>query len=137
MKKKKIQYKNIIAIIFIITSIYLINAVLLFDNIETFLRYLFSILIIIFDLFLLYRMFFGKKKKKRKLIYSIILVLFSILFVYVGSHLNLIYSYFAGMNKKVDYTMSLVTLKGNNNKEASQIKNVKIGINKEGDTQNL
>ena len=137
MKKKKIQYSNIIAILFIIASIYLINAVLLFDKIETFLRYLGIFIIVVIDLYLLYRLFFGKKKKKRKLIYSILLVLFSALFLYVGSHLNKIYSYFADMDKNVVYSTSLVTLKENKNIDPAKLKDKKIGVSTEGDMQNL
>lgn len=144
MKKKKIQYSNIIAIIFILSSIYLINAVLLFNNIETFLRYLFSAIIIIIDLYLLYRLFLGKKKKKRKIIYTIILAVFSLLFIYVGSHLNKIYSYFAGMDKDVIYSTSLVTLKekyvqpvDKNGNTVISIKNAKIGVSTDGDQKNL
>ena len=144
MKKKKIQYNNIIAIIFIIASIYLINAVLLFDKIENLLRYLGVGIIVIIDLYLLYRLFFGKKKKKRKLIYSIILLLFSILFLYTGSHLNKIYSYFAAMDKEVVYSTSLVTLKetyiepkNKNGDVVLTIKDKKIGVSTDGDQKNL
>lgn len=143
-KKKKIQYSNIIAIIFIIASIYIINAVLLFDKIENFLRYLGIGIIIVIDLFLLYRLFFGKKKKKRKLIYSVILILFSLLFIYVGSHLNKIYSYFADMDKDVVYSTSLVTLKesyveqkNKNGEVVISIKKAKIGVSTDGDQKNL
>lgn len=138
MKKKKIQYSNIIAIIFILSSIYIINAVLLFDKIETFLRYLGVAIIAIIDLYLLFRMFCKKKKKKRRrIIYSIILILLSALFIYVGSHLNTIYSYFADFNKKVVYSTSLVTLKDKKEVNLSKLKDAKIGISNEGDMQNL
>ncbi len=144
MKKKKIQYSNIIAILFIISSIYLINAVLLFDKIENLLRYLLIGIIIIIDLYLLFRLFFGKKKKKRRIIYSIILLLFSLSFVYVGSHLNKIYSYFADMDKDIVYSTSLVTLKekyvqpvNKNGEVVLSIKNKKIGVSTDGDQKNL
>ena len=137
MKKKKIQYSNIIAIIFILSSIYIINAVLLFDKIENFLRYLGVGIIAIIDFYLLYRLFFGKKKKKRRLIYSIILLLFSVLFIYVGGHLNKIYSYFADFDKKVVYSTSLVALKDNKDVDLTKLEGAKIGISTEGDTQNL
>ena len=144
MKKKKIQYSNIIAIIFIISSIYLINAVLLFDKIENFLRYLGIGIIVVVDLYLLFRLFFGKKKKKRRIIYSIILVLFTIAFLYVGSHLNKIYSYFKDMDKNVVYSTSLVTLKDNYIEKVNKsgevvlsIKGKKIGVSTDGDQKNL
>ena len=144
MKKKKIQYNNIIAILFIISSIYLINAVLLFDKIETFLRYLGIGIIVIVDLYLLFRLFIVKRKKKKRIINSIILALFTLLFVYVGSHLNTIYSYFAGMDKDVIYSTSLVTLKekylqpvDKNGNTVLSIKNSKIGVSTDGDQKNL
>ena len=137
MKKKKVQYSNIIAVIFIISSIYLINAVLLFDKIENFLRYLGIGIIVIIDLYLLFRLFFGKKKKKKRIIYSIILILFSLAFIYVGGHLNKIYSYFADMDKNVVYSTSLVTLKENKDINLSKLKNAKIGISVDGNNQSL
>ena len=137
MKKKKIQYSNILAIIFIVSSIYLINAILLFDKIETFLRYVGIGIIAIIDLFILFKMFCGKRKKKRRIIYSIVLILFSSLFIYIGSHLNKIYSYFADFNKNVVYSTSLVTLKETKEVNLSKLKDAKIGISSEGDAQNL
>jgi len=137
MKKKKIQYSNIIAIFFIIASIYLINAILLFDKIETLLRYIGITVIALIDLYLLFRMFSGKRKKKKRIVYSIILLLFSSLFIYVGSHLNNIYSYFSNFNKNVIYSTSLVTLKGTKTVDLSKLKDAKIGISSEGDIQNL
>ncbi len=144
MKKKKIQYSNIMAIIFIISSIYLINAVLLFEKIETFLRYLLIGIIIAIDLYLLYKLFFGKKKKKKRIIFPIILALFSVLFIYIGSHLNKIYSYFADMDKDVVYSTSLVTLKETyveptekNGKTTLSITDKKIGVSTDGDQKNL
>ena len=136
MKKKKIQYSNLLAIVFIVSSIYLINAVLLFEKIETFLRYVGIGIIALIDLFILYKMFFGKRKKKRRIIYSIILILFSSLFIYVGSHLNRIYSYFKDFNKNVIYSTSLVTLKETKEVNLAKLKDAKIGISSEGDMQN-
>ena len=137
MKKKKVQYSNIIAIFFIIASIYLINAILLFDKIETFLRYTGIAIITIIDLYLLFRMFCGKRKKKKRIIYSLVLILFSSLFIYAGSHLNNIYSYFASFDKNVVYSTSLVTLKDNKIGDLAKLKNAKIGVSSEGDMQNL
>ena len=114
-KKKKIQYTSIFAIIFIIASIYLIQAILLFNKIETFLRYSIIGVIALIDLFIFYKLFFAKKKKKKKhkIVYSIILIIFSGLFLFLGFNLNRIYSYFSNLNKKVVYSISLVTLKEN------------------------
>ena len=112
-KKKKVQYSNLIAVLYIISSIYLIHGILLFDKIENFLRYCVVAAIAIIDLVLLYKLLFSKKKKKKsfRFIFSIILIIFSSLFIYLGTHLNTIYSYFNRFDKKVIYSMSLVTLK--------------------------
>ena len=140
-KKKKVQYSNLFAILFIFSSIYLIYGILLFDKIENFLRYCIVGLISIIDLFLLYKLFFGKKKKKKiyKYIVSTFLVLFSILFIYLGNHLNTIYSYFNNFDKKVIYSMSIVTLKDNNNNNLNKLEKAKIGkvTNDDENTESL
>ena len=130
-KKKKIQYTSIFAIIFIIASIYLIQAILLFNKIETFLRYSIIGVIALIDLFIFYKLFFAKKKKKKKhkIVYSIILIIFSGLFLFLGFNLNRIYSYFSNLNKKVVYSISLVTLKENKDVSLSTLKDKKIGVN--------
>ena len=54
MKKKvKIHYSSIFAIIFIIASLYLIHAILLFNKIETFARYVIVGVIGLIDLLIL------------------------------------------------------------------------------------
>ena len=105
-KKKKVQYSNLIAVLYIISSIYLIHGILLFDKIENFLRYCVVAAIAIIDLVLLYKLLFSKKKKKKsfRFIFSIILIIFSSLFIYLGTHLNTIYSYFNRFDKKVIYS---------------------------------
>ena len=140
-KKKKIQYYNIIALLFIVSSIYLIHGILLFDKIENLLRYIIVALIAIIDLFLLYKLFFHKKKKNKiyKCILSVFLLIFSVLFVYVGNHLNTIYSYFNNFDKKVIYSMSLVTLKDNNEVNLNKLEKAKIGkvSNDDDNTESL
>ncbi len=138
MKKKlKINYSSIFALLFIITSIYLVQAILRFNKIETMLRYVIVATILGIDLFLLFKMFFGKKKKKRRLVFSIVMLLFTILFGYVGFNLNKIYSYFSDMNKSVVYSTSLVSLKENKDIDPNDIKDKKIGIIIEGTTGDL
>jgi len=140
-RKKKIQYSNIIALLFIISSIYLIYGILLFDKIEDFLRYLVVGIVIVIDLFLLYKLFFhkGKKKKIYSCFISTVLLIFSCSFIYIGNHLNTIYSYFNNFDKKVIYSMSLVTLKDNNQVDLNKLENAKIGKveNDDDNTDNL
>ena len=49
-KKTKLQYSNILAIVFIIASIYLIQAILLFKKIETGIRYFIIGVIVVMNL---------------------------------------------------------------------------------------
>lgn len=129
MKKKvKIHYSSIFAIIFIIASLYLIHAILLFNKIETFARYVIVGVIGLIDLLILIKLFFGKKKKKRRIVFSTILILFTALFVFLGYNLNKIYSYFSGLNKKVVYSISLVSLKEKSQVDLSKLKDAKIGV---------
>ena len=142
MKKKvKIHYSSIFAIIFIISSIYLIHGILLFDKIENFLRYAVIAIIILIDLLILGKMFFGKKKKKRHYIYSTFLIIFSVLFIFLGFNLNKVYSYihsfFSDINKNVIYSTSLVSLKENENVSLNSLKDKKIGVSNDSDIQNL
>jgi LCP family protein required for cell wall assembly len=143
MKKKvKIHYSSIFAIIFIIASIYLIHGISLFDKIEHLLRYTIMTIIVIIDLFVIWRLLFAKRKKKKKrYIFSIFLIIFSILYIFVGFNLNRVYSYlhsfFTDINKSVVYSTSLVALKENGEVNLNDLKGKKIGLSTEGDTQNL
>lgn len=143
MKKKvKIHYSSIFAVIFIITSIYLIQSILLFNKIETLIRYTIIGIIVLTDIFILAKMFLStnknkKNKKKKSYVYSGVLILFSILFIFLGYNLNRIYSYFSELNKKVVYSTSLVSLKENKDVNLTTLKDKKIGISADGDIENL
>lgn len=141
MKKKvKIHYSSIFAVIFIITSIYLIQSILLFNKIETLIRYIIIGIIALIDILILAKMFLTtnkKKKKKKRYVYSGVLIVFSILFIFLGYNLNKIYSYFSELNKKVVYSTSLVSLKENKEVNLSTLKDKKIGISSDGDIENL
>lgn len=142
MKKKvKIHYSSIFAVIFIITSIYLIQSILLFNKIETLIRYIIIGVIVLIDILILAKMFLStnnnKKKKKKRYVYSGVLIVFSILFIFLGYNLNKIYSYFSSLNKKVVYSTSLVSLKENKDVNLSTLKDKKIGISADGDIENL
>lgn len=126
MKKKKVKYQNILSIICILSSVFLIHSIYRFAQIETFVRYAIIGIIILFDLFILIKMFFFKTK--RCLIYCIILFLFSILYLFLGYNLNRIYSYFTDLNKTITYSTSLVTLKTTKDIDLITLKNANIGI---------
>ena len=135
-RKSKFQINSILAIIYIIASIYLIHSILLFDKIETEIRYLIIGVISLINIFVLIKLFFFKKKKKKnkiiKGLVAAIFVVFSILFIFVGYNLNRIYSYFSDLNKDVVYSISLVTLKGKHTGvNLNTLKKAKIGVNTE------
>ena len=129
MKKRKKKKNIFIPIIFIISSFYFIRMVLLFEKIENTIRYLIITLIILFDLFEIIRMITNKKRHTK---YSFLLVVFSIIFVFIGYNLNKIYSYFSDLNKNIIISTSIVTLKENKNVDLNTIKDLKIGINEYG-----
>ncbi len=140
MKKKvRIHYSSIFAFIFIVTSLYLIKSILLFNKIETLIRYIIIGIILIIDIAVISKLFLEdkKKKKKKKYVYSTILIIFSILFIFLGYNLNKIYSYFSGLNKKIVYSTSLVALKENKETDLSSLEGKKIGISFDGDIENL
>ncbi len=138
MKKKvKFHYSSLFAIIFILVSIYLIHSILLFDKIETLLRYIVIGIIVVVDLVILWKLFFGKRKKKRRIIYSFVLIVFTALFGYIGYNLNDIYSLFADFDKVVIISTSLVSLSEKEAEDLSKLKDHKIGISTEGNGQEL
>ena len=138
MKKKvKVHYSSLFAIIFIVSSIYLIHSILLFEKIETTLRYTIVCIIGAIDLLILMKLFIGKRKKKKRYAYSFILIIFSLLFIFLGSNLTRIYNYFSDMNKEVINSVSLTAMKGNNYGDLSKLKDKKIGISTEGENEDL
>ena len=67
MKKKKINIDAIISVICIVLSIYLIFSILKFHEIETLIRYIIIVIILLFDIFIIKRMLTKTKQKgKRK-----------------------------------------------------------------------
>ena len=138
MKKKvKFHYSSLFAIFFVISSIYLIHSILLFEKIETTIRYTIICIVAAIDLLILIKLFIGKRKKKKRYVYSFVLLLFSIFFIFLGSNLTRIYNYFTEMNKEVINSVSLTAMKGNDYKDLTKIKDKKIGMSSEGDNEVL
>ncbi len=126
MKKKKIKYQNIFTILCILSSLYLIQSIYLFSQIETVIRYSVIGILVLFDFFILIKMFFLKTKKT--IIYIIVLVFFSGIYIFLGYNLNRIYSYFTNLNKTITYSTSLVTLKSTKDVDLITLKNANIGL---------
>lgn len=126
-KKSKLYRLIIISIIYILSSVYLIHSILLFDKIEDLIRYVIVGVISLSGILLMIKIIFGKKKKHHYVL-SIILILFSALFIFLGFNLNRIYSYFANLNKNVVYSTSLVTLKETKETDMKVLKDAKFGL---------
>ncbi|MBR1386320.1 MAG: LCP family protein [Bacilli bacterium] len=128
-KNKKIKIKSypILILFFILSSIYLIKSILLFEKIETTLRYIIISILTIIDLYLLFNSL--KSNKKNHIIKSFSFIIISFLFIYTGYNLNKIYSYFSKLNKNIIYSTSIVSLTKNENIDLNNLKGKNIGIN--------
>ena len=129
-KKRKIKISPILSLIYIIASLYLIFAILQYNNVENLIRYAICGVLIVIDIILLVLMKIGKKKKKKglQIFTNILKVLFIIVFVVVGFNLNKIMGYFVKVNKVVTYSAAMVTLKENNDTDLSTLSGKKLGI---------
>ncbi len=129
-KKKKVKLSPIISIVFILSSIYLIIAILGYSNVETLLRFLVIGVLLIIDIVIFIMMIKsrGKKHKKMKIATNIVKVLCIILFLFVGFNLNKVMDYINKLNKKVVYSAAMVTLKSNNDTDLDSLSKKKLGI---------
>ena len=130
-KKTKVKVSPILTLIFILTSLYLILAIFKFSNVEDLIRFAIIGLLILIDAFLLYIMYKDRNKKgkhKKELRNNIIKIIFIILFIFLGFNLNKVMSYFSKVNKKVTYSVAMVTLKENTDDNLNTLKNKKLGI---------
>ena len=133
MKKKK-KYKTgpILSLLVILSSLYLIFAILKYNNVETLLRLIIILILLIMDGVLIFIMLKtrGKKRKNKKyrIFTYVVKILLIIMFLFLGFNLNKIASYFTKVNKKVTYSAAMVTLKSNNDIDLSSLKQKKLGI---------
>ena len=126
-KKRKLNIRFILAILFIIASLYLIRSIYIFSRIETLARYFVIIFILVLDYFIFIKTI-PKKKKKNGYIFNLCMIIFAFLYAFLGYNLNEIYSYFSGLNKTITYSTSLVTLSSNDNSSVDNVKEAKLGI---------
>lgn len=136
-KKKKIQFCAVLSLFYIVSALYLIKSILYFNKVENTIRYLGVGFIGVFILIAIFLIFF-RKNKKHKGILSAVFVLLAAFNIFVGYNLSTIYNQIANLNKKIVYSVTMVTLKENGNKY-SNIENIKkknIGvINKDIDVE--
>ena len=129
-KKRKIKIGPILSLIFIISSLYLIFAILQYNNVENLIRFTICGILLVIDIILIVLMKIGKKKKKKGLntFTNILKVLFIIIFIVLGFNLNKIMGYFVKVNKVVTYSAAMVTLKENNDTDLTTLADKKLGI---------
>ncbi|MDD3048883.1 MAG: LCP family protein [Bacilli bacterium] len=127
----------IISLFFLVylgSNIYLIYNILLFNDIETIIRYgIIGCLLILSIIFLLiYINIIIRRKKKSFIIYIIVIMLFSSVQLLGTYFINKAYSSINKINKSsITYSTSLITLKTSNIKKVSDLKDKKIGIIKD------
>lgn len=122
MKKSNRKLKNytFLNILFFISSIFFIYALLLFNNIENIIRYLIIAIVILLNvLFINNYLFFNKSKNKIYIFFKkSLMIVFSIIFILIYIYANKTYKSISSLNKTSKYSYSLVSLeKTNPNKE--------------------
>ncbi len=129
-KKRKLKISPILSLIFIISTIYLIFAILQYKDVENMIRYSIIGGLIFIDIIMIILMIISKTKKKKgfAIFTNIIKILFIIIFVFLGFNLNKIMGYFVKVNKVVTYSSAMVTLAENNDTDLSKMEGKKLGI---------
>ncbi len=129
--KKRIKIDCIFALIAVIASAYLIYSLLLLSGIEDIIRYIVIAIIILFDVFLLYKVFKRRKRRLKlpfRIMMRIILLVYAIISVLVAYNISNIFAKLNDLNKDISKSTSLVTLKENKINKAEDIKNSTIGV---------
>lgn len=131
MKKKKkriikLKYGNILILLSIFASIFLIYNILLLGPIEPIIRYIIIIIIIVINGFIFKSNLKNYKKKRFYAFLNIIFIMFNLL---LGIGVNKIYSLIDNVNKdKIIYSTSLITKNNDEITEIDDVVNKKIGI---------
>lgn len=116
---------------FIISSGFFIYNLTLLNNIETVLRYIFISILIVYNIYLCYRVY--KLLILRKVLkihfLTIFLVISSIILIFVSTNINKLYSTLSKIsNNTVTYSSSLIVLSDSEYTTAQDLTNQKIGI---------
>lgn len=123
-KRIKPKYNAFMALIAIISSIFLIYHIMLLGPIEPLIRYIIIGIIIILNLFVVKKLF--KRNSKGYIVFCSIFILFNIS---LGVGINYVYSLIDGVNKdKISYSTSLIAINDGEIVEVDDIVNKKIGI---------
>lgn len=125
-KKIKLKYSNLITLIALLSSIFLIYHILLLGPVEPLIRYMIIVMIIVTNLFFISK---NSKIKKKKKLYSFLTILFIVINVSLGLGVNKIYSLISNLNKeKIIYSTSLIAKNNGKITNIDDVVNKKIGI---------
>lgn len=123
-KKRKIKFNNLLILLVLLSSLFLIYNILLLGPIETRIRYIIIGFIILVNI-----IFFLIKQKKDKAIATIMMILFIAINIIGSFSINKVYKLIDSINKsKIIYSSSLITLKENDISDVKDIKKAKIGL---------
>ena len=124
-KKKKFKLNNLLVLLCIISSLYLIYRIYQFGPIEPTIRYIIIGIILLIDFIFFYK----KQKIKGKKLILFVMVIYIGFNAFMSLVIGKVYDAIDSINKsKVIYSTSLVTLSSNDNNDIENINNCKIGI---------
>lgn len=123
----------IFSIVALVSSGFLIYELFLLSTIETLLRYIIMGFLVAIDLFILIKMLFvtknKRKKKKKHIAFSIFVILYIIACFAIGFVINYFYSKLDNINKDlVTYSSVLLTMSKDPAKKITDINDYEIGI---------
>lgn len=132
-KRSKHVFLIIMIVISLITSIFTIYNIFLFEGIESLIRYIVIGLFIIIDLIILYKGYRYKsgkaKKKSKKIIFILLLIIYSIICSVLGYALFYFYGMANSVNKQdVTYTSYLVVRSDSAVNKIENASNLKLGL---------
>lgn len=129
-KKKSFKALNIISLLPVISSIFLVINIYTISGIENAIRYIAMIIILLFNILLVTLIRKKAKKGKKKLIaYLITIILLTIIQTILGYFIYRTYNSLDNMNKdKITYTSVLVTKEDSKLMNIDSLKDNKIGI---------
>lgn len=133
-KRKKLKTNLLFTLILLVTSVYLVYGIILYQGIENDIRYLIIGIIIILNILYTIRCLKNNKLQYLKRILGVVL---SALFIFGGYQLNHIYNSISYTSKAGMEASAIVALSSNKVKNEKEIKNSLIGVLEKTDDDDL
>ncbi len=123
-KAKQMKFNNLLIILVLISSIFLIYNIMLLGPIEKTIRSIIIGIIIFINI-----LFFTKKKKKKQTIANLMMIAFILINIICSFGINKVYSLIDSINKnKIVYSSSLIALKKSPIDTIDDVSKTKIGL---------